>query len=106
MYGNVDAALRWIVLKTEYLTGPEIEMVQSRADPCIFYKRDEKGEAMLILAMTVDDCAVAGTPEAVNWLMNKIEKKFNITRGGTLRKHLGVDYKWKKDENHELYIEA
>lgn len=106
MYGNVDAALRWILLKTEYLTGPEIMMTQSRADPCIFFKRDSDGEPALILAMTVDDCAVAGKPETIEWLLKKIEKKFKITRGGKIRKHLGIDYDWKLDEQGKPYIEA
>lgn len=60
---------------------------------------------MLIIAMTVDECAIAGTLKAINWLMDKIEKRFNITRVGTIRKHLGVDYKWLKDENGEPYME-
>ena len=105
MYGNVDAALRWILMKTEYLTSKKVGMTQSRADPCVFFKKNENGKAMLVVAMTVDDCAIAGTPEAVNWLMNKIEEKFKITRGGRIRKHLGIDYKWKTDENKEPYVE-
>ena len=39
------------------------------------------------------------------WI-KKIEGRFNITRGGKLRKHLGADYKWKRDENQEAYIEV
>ena len=61
MYGNVDAALRWILMKTEYLTSKKIGMIQSRADPCVFFKKNEQGEAMLVIAMTVDDCAIAGS---------------------------------------------
>ena len=106
MYGNVDAALRWIITKTEYLTSEEVGMIQSRADPCIFYKRDDNGKTILVLAITVDDCAVGGKPKAIEWLLSKIEKRFKITRGGTIRKHLGVDYKWKKDpESGESYLE-
>ena len=43
MYGNVDAALRWILLKTEFLTSKLVGMIQSRTDPCVFYKRDIMG---------------------------------------------------------------
>ena len=75
MYGNVDAALRWILLKTEYLTNEEVGMIQSRADPCVFFKKDESGEPTLIMAITVDDCMVAGNPKAIDWLMTKIEKE-------------------------------
>ena len=105
MYGNVDAALRWIITKSEYLTSDHVGMTQSRADPCVFFKKSEEGESMLVIAMTVDDCAVAGTPESIDWLMTKIEQRFKITRGGKIRKHLGIDYKWKKDASNEPYIE-
>jgi len=30
--------------------------------------------------------------------MDGLEIRFNITRGGTLKKHLGVDYVWGFDE--------
>ena len=106
MYDNVNAALRWILFKTKFLTSKLVGMIQSRTDPCVFYKRDINGDVMLVIAMTVDDCAVAGTQESIEWLMKKIETRFNITRGGELRKHLGIDYKWKKDENGEQYIEV
>ena len=104
MYGNIDAALRWITLKTEFMTSKEVGMIQSKTDPCVFYKKDEKGKPVLVVAITVDDCAVAGHPNSINWLMNKIEGRFNITRGGKLRKHLGADYKWKMDEDQCPYI--
>ena len=106
MYGNVDAALRRILEKTENLTSKEIRMIQSRSDPCVFYKRDQHGEPALIVTMTVDDCAVGGTIESIDWLLNKIEQKFTITQGGQIRKHLGVDYTWLIDENDDPYIEV
>jgi hypothetical protein len=106
MYGNVDAALRWIILFTEYLTSENIGMTQSRTDPCVIFKKSEDGKPLLIVVMTVDDCAVGGKVEAIDWLMTKVEERFKITRGGMLRKHLGVDYEWKKDEKGEMYVEA
>jgi hypothetical protein len=38
--------------------------------------------------------------------MMKIEKRFKITRGGVIRKHLGVDYEWIKDDKGEMRVEA
>ena len=66
MYGNVDAALRWITLKTEFMTSEEVGMTQSKADPCVFYKKSEEGKPILVVAITVDDCAVAGHPKAID----------------------------------------
>ena len=90
---------------SEYLTSAKVGMTQSKEDPCVFYKKDEKGKEMIIIAMMVDDCAITGTSNAVNWSISKIEEKFNITRGGEIRKHLVVDYTWKRDENNDPYIE-
>ena len=92
-------------MKTEYLASEKIGMTQSRANPCAFFKKNEQGEAMLVIAMAVDDSTIAGKPEAVNWLMIKIEEKFKITRGGRIRTHLGIDYKWKTNKNNEPYVE-
>jgi len=75
MYGNVDAALRWIRLKTKFLISDKVGMNQSQTDPCV----------------TVDDCAVGGTRKAIEELLVKVESEFNITRGGRLKKHLGAD---------------
>jgi hypothetical protein len=95
MYSNVDAALRWIVLFTEYLTNKEISsMFQSRTDPCVIFKKSEDRKPLLIVVMTVDDCELGGIVEAINWLMTKVKERFKITQGGMLQKHLGVDYEW------------
>ena len=56
------------------------------------------------MAITVDDCMVAVNPKAIDWLMTKIENKFKIKRGGRLRKHLGINYDWKEEDN-EIFVE-
>ena len=39
--------------------------------------------------------------------MDGLESRFNITRGGTLRKHLGVDYEWGFDnEKKKHFVKA
>ena len=58
----------------------------------------EDGELKLIVTITVDDCAVSGHPTDVKWFMDGLESRFNITRGGTLRKHIVIDYVWGFDE--------
>ena len=36
--------------------------------------------------------------------MNKLETRFNITRGGKLTKHLGIDYNWGYDKEKQKYF--
>jgi len=106
MYGNVDAALRWIRLKMKFLTSDKVGMEQNQTDRCVFYEKEDGGKPKLILVITVDDCAVGGTREAIEELLDKVESEFNITRGGLLKKHLGADYEWKQDENGKPYVEV
>ena len=43
MYGNVDAALLYFVRFRDFATSPEgLNIVQSKSDPCLFYKRSDK----------------------------------------------------------------
>ena len=81
-------------------------MTQSLADPCVLYKRNDDGSPQLIVTLTVDDCAIAGKQEHIDWFMDMVAARFKITRGGRLKKHLGVDYVWKKDEKGETTVEA
>ena len=57
MYGNVDAAIKFFKLLGRWLCD-EMKMNQSQADPCVFYKLDEKEELMLIVSVKVKNCAM------------------------------------------------
>ena len=105
MYGQVDAALLWLRTFGDYLE-KECKMKQSKADPCIFFRKDEKtGELILILSVHVDDVIVAGKKEFVEELKEKVKERFNITDLGKLKKHLGVNYEWGEDE-YGNYVKA
>ena len=60
MYGNVDAALRWMKAFVKLCVSDEIGCQQSAVDPCLLYKKDEKGELILLIAVYVDDVLIAG----------------------------------------------
>ena len=96
MYGNVDAALKFFELFTKYLV-KECGMIQSECDPCLLYMR-KNDELILIVTITVDDCAISGKDSDIEDLMKKIEKRFKITKEGVIKKHLGAYYEWKVDE--------
>ena len=71
MYGNVDAAIKFFKTLTSHLIDPNnMNMKQSQADPCVFYKFDVKNKLTLIVSVTVDDCAITGTEENIQWFMN------------------------------------
>ena len=107
MYGNVDAAIKFFKTLVEVVTEEDgMNMKQSDVDPCLFYlHKDDK--LKLIVTVTVDDCAISGLPEDIKWFMDGLESRFKITRGGKLKKHLGVDYVWGYDEEKQKhYVKA
>ena len=64
-------------------------------------------ELMLMVSVTVDDCAVTGLETNIKWFMDELEKRFKITRGGILTKHLGVSYEWGiREEDGKAFCEA
>ena len=90
MYGNVDAALRWLREFTQYLVG-ECGFKACRADPCILYKRVD-GVLKIVMSIHVDDSLCAGRKSDLDELYAKVRKKYNITTLGVITKYLGVNY--------------
>ena len=95
MYGNVDAALRFFIRFTQYLTSEKVGLIQSKVDPCVFFKKDTNGDSKLIVVLTVDDCVVGGKLDDIKALMDLVEEEFNITRNEVIKQHQGVDYLWE-----------
>ena len=104
MYGNIDSPLRWMKTFTKHLV-EILKLVQSKSDPCIFYKH-RHNRLVLVLALYVDDTLCAGEKEEVEWAYKMIEQKFAIKRLGKLKKHLGVNWTWHKDPQGEVYLKA
>jgi hypothetical protein len=90
MYGNVDVALQFFKTYSTHLTGPMMEVQQSLADPCVFYKRNENNKTVLIAVCFVDDTLLVGTKEEVKWFKRGIKKRFEYKELGKLCKHLGI----------------
>jgi hypothetical protein len=105
MYGNVDAALRFFRTLKEHLT-KNIGMMNSKSDPCVFYLKDDKGETILIVATHVDDCIMAGSKDVIEQFKKDVKKRFNISDLGKIKKHLGIWYEWRQENNGEKYIIA
>ena len=105
MYGNKDAAIKFFKLLARHVMD-DMGMKQSLSDPCVFYMKDVKEQLELIVSVTVDDCAITGTKEKADWFMNQLEKRFSITRGGEMKKHLGINYEWGVLENGKAFCKA
>jgi hypothetical protein len=106
MYGNVNAALRFFKEYVKHMCSKEgMNMYQNLADPCVFVKRHE-GKLVLIALTHVDDTQLCGEKEWIEWFKKGIKQRFNYTDLGKLKKHLGIWYEWKTDENGETIIIA
>eukprot|EP00980_Cylindrotheca_fusiformis_P029361 scaffold23450_cov211-Cylindrotheca_fusiformis.AAC.1 len=66
MYGCVQSPLMFFKTYSKHLLA--IGLTQSLADPCIWYKQDENYELLLIVAVYVDDCIVAGLKREIDKL--------------------------------------
>ena len=107
MYGNVDAAIKFFKTLSSHLTKKDgMNMSQSKSDPCVFFKKNSKNELILIVSITVDDCAITGLNDDIEWFMTGLETRFKITRDNVISKHLGVNYEWGVNENGLAFCRA
>jgi len=103
MYGQVDTALRFFIKFTGHLESDRCNGVkQSKSDPCVFYKKEKDGFPLIITAVTVDDCLMGGTPKELDIFMADIEKEFNIMKEMEVKKYLGINYEFKRDDNGDI----
>ena len=103
MYGNVDSALMFF--KTYSSTLLKIGLTQSRIDPCVFFKHDDTGHLILMLCCHIDDTTISGYQNDVKEFLDEFETHLAIERLGQVRKHLGVWYEWKRDDEG-IYVVA
>jgi hypothetical protein len=76
------------------------------ADPCVFYKTDMNGRTILITICFVDNTLLLRIKFEVEWYKAEIQKPFDYSDLGVLRKHIGVWYEEKIDDNGERYLVA
>ncbi len=101
MYGCVQSPLVFFKTYSKHLVA--MGLIQSLADPCIWYKHDQAGRPILLVAVYVDDCIVAGPKSEVEAFKTGVQKRFKITDLGKIKKHLGVWYDHCKDTSGEYY---
>ena len=104
MYGNVDAAFRFFITFKKIML--ELGCIQSKADPCVFYRLDKDGVLELICGSHVDDTLTAGRKFVIDKFLDEFHSHLAIERLGKLKKHLGVWWDWKLDSDGMIYLEA
>ena len=103
MHGGVDVPSLFMKTLCKYLT-KEMKMTQSLVDPCLYYWKSKVDEVILMAVVHVDDVLLIGRKTKIEKFKLEIQKRFNISDLGRLKKHLGVWYEWKTDKNGEIYI--
>jgi hypothetical protein len=102
MYGCVQSPLMFFKTYSKHLES--MGLTQSLADPCIWFKQDSQQQLILLVAVYVDDCIVAGTKDEVESFKTGVKERFNITDLGPIKKHLGVWYEHIKDRSGQEYF--
>jgi len=59
MHGSPESAIQFFIEYSNHLKQHEYQ--QSRMDPSVFYKRDDKGRTAIIAVIHVDDTLIVGT---------------------------------------------
>ena len=78
---------------------------ECKMDPCLFLLF---GKDIMLLALMVvycDDCILTGCSKYINELKNRISEQVKISDLRNLKRHLGVDYEFGRDEHGE-YIQT
>ena len=95
LYGLKQAPLRWFERLRDGLL--KRGFVQSRLDPCLFYKRG------LILLIYVDDCLFFGSEgDLIDKEIQDLEKEFNLRDEGDVGAFLGINISRLKDGRFQL----
>jgi hypothetical protein len=97
-YGSVDSAKLWVDKFVKILTEKGgCEMIRSKVDPCVLYKKDKAGKLILLTVFHIDDGYVCGKPEEVKKMMAHLKSKVEVLEIGRMDEHLGVSYSLQKD---------
>jgi Reverse transcriptase (RNA-dependent DNA polymerase). len=101
MYGIAQAPRAFFLTFSKFLRSTG--MTQSKLDPCLWFMHSDDDELVLMVVVYVDDCAVCGTDEMINWWKEKVKTRFNISDLGPIKKHIGVWYEEGEDEQGRYY---
>jgi hypothetical protein len=96
LYGLKQSPRCWNERFTKYLLSQG--MSQSDQDPCLFLKKNEKGETVLIIAVYVDDTIITGTPSEIDRAKKFLNSEFRMKDLGELKLLLGIEIERTKTQ--------
>jgi hypothetical protein len=104
-YGCAQSAWIWSKKFASIVTNSVCQLQQCKTDPCIFYRRDDDGKVVLLMAAFIDDEILAGKRYAIKDVMRGLQEHVTISDLGPLRRHLGV-YSTKGEDDEGPYYET
>jgi hypothetical protein len=96
LYGLKQASRVWNLKFTSTIT--RAGLVQSTADPCIFFKFDSNQKLLAIVGIFVDDCFVAGGDKQIKIISDMLMSNFEMHNLGKMSFILGI----KIEQNNEF----
>jgi hypothetical protein len=102
-YGCVQSTRIWSKKFVSIVTNKVCQLKQCKTDPCIFYRRDDKGKVVLIMAAYIDDEILCGKRYAIDDVKRGLREHLTITDLGPLQRHLGVYYTKGEDDEGPYY---
>ena len=96
VYGSRWAPASWNFDINEFLV-TELGFKRSRLMKCMYYIYEKDRKILLILC--VDDMAIAASKEHWEWIKTAIQAKFDITDKEVIEDFMGIEVKYKIDEN-------
>lgn len=89
IYGNVEAALTFYTTYANHLI-QVVGMTQSKTNACLFFKKNDTGNLVLIVCCHVDNTLIVGKPKWAQYFKDKVWERFSVIDLGRLQKHLGI----------------
>jgi histone deacetylase 1/2 len=100
LYGLKQAASAWY--RTLHKVMLELEFTATSADPCLFYRNEEKRHGRVFMLFHVDDALIAGCDlEMVEKAKSDIASRFSITDLGDAKYFLGIEI---IQSNNSVYL--
>ena len=96
IYGLKQSPRCWNKRLTTFLE--KEKFVQSKADPCVFIKENDKKEKTII-AIYVDDCFIIGKIDEINKVKEIFNKEFKMKDNKELEGFLGINVKRNEKRN-------
>ena len=78
----------------------------SDLDACLFYKKDQNGNLILLVCCHADNTLIDGRQKDVNEFKASLKTYFNIKELGTHAKHPGIEYTWLLSSSGECTLDA